>query len=179
MEGAAEAAGGAAGRRYVFFPFSSFERVGSRKREQKEGGRKLTPFDRSKINIRNPNPNENAVVSDLWRELGGGTELRADALAFDADGSDFDGVGLSSSSSASSADFYYDGASVSAAAAALNAEEMNALMSDGDFIAMAERDTVDDDDEDDEGGEEEDEEDEKEEGAAGTRPSRKGSALRI
>lgn len=112
---------------------------------------------------------QNAVVSDLWRELGGGTELRADSAAFfDADGSDFDGVGLSSSSSASSADFYYDGASASRAA--LNDEEMSALMSGDDFIAMAERDTVDDDDE--------EEEEEGEEGA-GTPPSRKGSALRI
>ena len=111
----------------------------------------------------------NAVVSDLWRELGGGTELRADSLGFgDSDGSDFDGVGLSSSSSASSADFYYDGASESRAA--LNDEEMGALMSDDSFIAMAERDTVDDDDE----GEVEEEDE-----GAGAPSRNKGSALRI
>lgn len=121
----------------------------------------------------NKKKHPNTVVFDLWRELGGGTELRADSVFFDADGSDFDGVGLSSSSSASSADFYYDGAS-SASRSAVDDEEMGALMSDDSFIAMAERDTVDDDEE-----EEEEEKEEEEEGAGTRPPSRKGSALRI
>lgn len=134
--------------------------------------KKLT-FSRQKQNKKTTN----AVVSDLWRELGGGTELRADSLAFDSDGSDYDGVGglSSSSSSASSADFYYDGDASESRAPALNDEEMGALMSDDSFIAMAERDTVDEDEEDeDEGGNKEEEE------GAEAPPSRKSSsALRI